>query len=227
MKLDFNNLIIEVTRKCNMACDHCLRGEAQNKNIDFKHIDSLLSQTEYISSVTFTGGEPSLYVKAINYFLEQCKILGIELGWFYIATNGLKINEDFVLSCLKMYSYSSEKDMCRVDVSNDYYHAECDNYNTELLDGLSFFGRKNEQECYDYNGGHYLINEGNAQDNFGYGRDNTESDIEDQEDFREAEIYLNCNGKIVNGCDWSYENQNEYILCDVSEVGEYFNNLSE
>jgi len=59
--MNIDNLIIEITRKCNFTCDHCLRGEAQNKDIDHKVIDALLDNNiEYISNITFTGGEPSL-----------------------------------------------------------------------------------------------------------------------------------------------------------------------
>lgn len=30
-KLQLNEFAIEITRKCNMKCAHCLRGEAQKK----------------------------------------------------------------------------------------------------------------------------------------------------------------------------------------------------
>ena len=117
------NLIIEVTRKCNTQCDHCLRGDRENKNIDYKFIDSLLNQVENINSVTFTGGEPSLNVDAIEYFLQQCKEKDIYIGYFFIVTNGININASFVIACLKLYAYCEEKEMCQVLVSNDSYHA--------------------------------------------------------------------------------------------------------
>ena len=34
--VELNSMAIEVTRRCNMACPHCLRGEAQGINIDTK-----------------------------------------------------------------------------------------------------------------------------------------------------------------------------------------------
>ena len=37
MELNIDSLIIEVTRKCNMQCEHCLRGAAQRKTIDDNH----------------------------------------------------------------------------------------------------------------------------------------------------------------------------------------------
>ena len=33
-KVIFNTVIIEVTRRCNMSCPHCLRGDAQNVDMD-------------------------------------------------------------------------------------------------------------------------------------------------------------------------------------------------
>lgn len=59
-KITFENLTIELTRRCNMKCGHCLRGEAQEVDIDRKYIDSLLDQTELIGGMFFTGGEPTL-----------------------------------------------------------------------------------------------------------------------------------------------------------------------
>ena len=67
---NISNLVVEVTRRCNMSCDHCLRGCGQNMDLQDKHIETLTSQLEngYISNITFSGGEPSLNVKAIESF---------------------------------------------------------------------------------------------------------------------------------------------------------------
>lgn len=223
------NLIIELTRKCNMSCSHCLRGEQQNKTIQYKHIDCLLTQLErgYISNVTFTGGEPSLNVPAINYFLEKCKQLSVSIGSFYIATNGLEISENFVITCLKLYAYCDEKEMCSVVVSNDIFHANENSYNTILLDGLSFFSRKHEKESNDYNEYSYLLNEGRAKDNYNCGRLPTVQKISSKEDFNDCNIYLNCDGYIINGCDWSYANQSKHKLCNVNELSKYYQTLED
>ncbi len=221
--MDISNLVIEITRRCNMACSHCLRGEQENNNIDFKYIDSLLSQVNSISSVTFSGGEPSLYTEAIEYFLNVAKRKRIEINEFYIATNGKSITEDFIITCLKMYSYCNEKETCKVDVSNDYFHAEDSNYNTELLSGLAFFNRKFEKEAEYYEG----INQGYYLENYGDGRELEENSIYSIDDFNDTAIYLNCLGEIINGCDWSYDNQNEHILCKVDELTNFYNNLEE
>ena len=99
-----------------------------------KYVETLLDQVEYISTITFTGGEPSMNIDCISKTLELCKKKNIEVGSFYIATNGYKITEEFVMACLRWYSYCQEKDMCLVNVSNDIFHSSEGNYNTELLD---------------------------------------------------------------------------------------------
>ena len=71
--MHINNLMIEVTRRCNLKCDHCLRGDAQNKDISTEYIDALLDQVTSIGSVTFTGGEPFLATYIIDYFLNKLK----------------------------------------------------------------------------------------------------------------------------------------------------------
>lgn len=217
MKAILDNLMIEVTRRCNMSCEHCLRGCSENIDLNTDYIVSLLNQIESINSVTFTGGEPSLNVQAIDYFLEKCKEKDIYIGSFYIATNGFAINENFVLACLKLYSYCSDKECCQVHVSNDYFHANEGCYSTELLDGLSFFSRKHEKEA-SYNIG--LINEGFYAENYGDGRENKQYGFEvDDNMVNDGEVYLNCEGNIISGCDWSYESQRnkKNIVCNVKD----------
>ena len=38
---DANNVVIEITRRCNMCCAHCLRGDAENVDIQEKYINAL------------------------------------------------------------------------------------------------------------------------------------------------------------------------------------------
>jgi len=224
-KVILNNLVIEVTRKCNIQCDHCIRGYAQNKDIDYQYINNVLKQIESIGSITFSGGEPSLNTGAIEYTLKKVKEYNICVDYFYIATNGIAISEEFIIACLKWYSYCSEKSMCCIHVSNDYYHAVNSRYDTDLLDGLSFFSRKFSKESYDYSD-IQLINQGLYAENFNDGRDETESIIESKEQLlEETNLYLNCNGDIINGCDWSYDNQESHVLCDSLGLSEFINKL--
>lgn len=76
-KVVFNQLIIEVTRRCNMECGHCLRGDAQNADILLSAIDGVLDQTEAIGRLIITGGEPTLNLEAIQYIANEKEYLGV------------------------------------------------------------------------------------------------------------------------------------------------------
>ena len=216
-----HDLVIEVTRKCNIQCDHCLRGDAMNMDIKPEYIDTLLSQVTFIGNVVFSGGEPTLNLPIMEYFLSEVKRLRIEIGGFYIATNGVKITEDFIIFCLKMYSYCNEKEQCLVNVSNDIYHQYEDDYDTTLLSGLSFFRFKFDTDNFSYYGGSSLIKQGRSN----RGREISTNYIETCDDLEEVTFYLNCEGEIINGCDWSYKNQKNYKICDVKDFTNFVESI--
>ncbi len=223
------NLIIETTRRCNMSCAHCLRGESQQltlppdvpdilfRNLNICGIDNI--------HITFSGGEPSLVPEVLRNTLLSLKKHSIALDSFYIATNGLDIPEAFILNCLRLYHYSEDKSACLVHISNDYYHALEGNYSTELLSGLSFFERKfSDEATSDFN----CINEGRYKEIFNDSKRQPDSyDIQTKDDFHNANIYLNCYGELINGCDWSYSSQPSHHLCHVANFATYYNSLKE
>ena len=88
---DASTVVIEVTRRCNMCCAHCLRGDAQNVDIMPEYIDKSFEKFRpgtSISSITFTGGEITLNLAAIWYTLEVVKRRNISVYDFYMVTNG-------------------------------------------------------------------------------------------------------------------------------------------
>ena len=87
-ELYIKNLCIEITRRCNMRCAHCMRGDAESVDISLKHISNLLRHVRYIHHFNITGGEPSLNVRAIRHILERVCAYGITVNNFYIVTNG-------------------------------------------------------------------------------------------------------------------------------------------
>jgi len=215
-KVTLGTVIIEVTRRCNMKCGHCLRGPAQKKDQTKENIDKLLSQTDYISDLTFTGGEPSLVPEIIEYTLEAAKRYGVNVGNFYIVTNGKKVTEKFALACLKWYAYCDDNEVTSVELSQDAFHDEEGQDDYDILKGLSFFSLR---ERSDSDG---VTPEGRAKD-WGTGRElDRESFYVDEEEngFRISEgmVYLNCKGELIGGCDWSYRNQTKHKICDVGKM---------
>ena len=84
-KITLDALAIELTRRCNMACGHCLRGDAQSIDLDRRHIDALLDQTQMVGKLVLTGGEPTLAAETIEYVAEgmidrQIPLLGLEMN---------------------------------------------------------------------------------------------------------------------------------------------------
>lgn len=101
-KVIYHDVVIETTRRCNMQCAHCMRGEAQNKDISLETIDRFLDTTERIDILTLTGGEIALNVKAIEYLVEELDKRRIPLGSFYAVTNGKEVTPDFMAAIIKL-----------------------------------------------------------------------------------------------------------------------------
>lgn len=222
--MNINNLIVEVTRKCNLYCDHCLRGDAMNMNLKKEHVDSLLDQINEIGDLCFSGGEPSLNVPIMEYFLEQCISRRISIERFYIATNGVDTPIEFVIFCLKLYSYCDDKENCSVQVSNDMFHMDISDYNVDMLEGLKFFSKKFDKDRDTYGVG--LITEGRSSGNKHGHKPFTVDDNMTLDEFEsECEVYLNCKGEIINGCNWSFSSQKKHKMCDVGKLSEYYQEL--
>lgn len=139
-KITLENLAIELTRRCNMSCPHCMRGDAQNIDIDRSYIDALLEQTELIGQLFFAGGEPMLNLETMEYVADKLCENGIPLLGVDIITNGLIFSQEFTriikkyreiidVSCSKsfkacLYIPSNETQRIRIGISLDKYHEQ-------------------------------------------------------------------------------------------------------
>ena len=222
-KLIISGLIIESTRRCNMVCDHCLRGKAEALNMERSIQETFLSQVESISTITFTGGEPSLYPQAINDFIDICEDKGINMGSFYIATNAKNASDEFISAILRLYLFCDDnEEMSSVDISNDQFHQN-DPLAVKKLQAFSFARLKYTEQP------RHFINQGFYADNFGDGRNETPTGFEIDDNYiSENQVTLNCEGDIIAGCDWSFERQREedVIVCHISEES-YLDAFSE
>lgn len=122
------NFSIEVTRRCNMACSHCMRGNAMTLDISHAYIRNMLSRVRAVHNINITGGEPSLNVKAMRYLLSHLKHREIHVDRFYIVTNGSlsSISHEFIETCCALYDYQTEKvedtGRCMLELSDDRFH---------------------------------------------------------------------------------------------------------
>jgi len=216
-KLNLDNLVLCITRRCNMTCEHCLRGTSTSINMTDKIIDLTLKNISYISSVTFTGGEPSLNVHSIKYFIQRLRDLDIILGFFYIVTNGKIVSKDLALTLLELYEMVEEPELCQFTISRDQFHdyAEAIEKNT-IYDGLRFYAKKERPEFLEER---FIINEGNAKDNQ-LGSKELAIPILEVEEFNNDLIirdtlYIGATGNILTTCDCSYDNEDRHILGNI------------
>lgn len=222
-----SELMIELTRKCNMRCDHCIRGASQKESISIDMIEDFLDKLEIedVGMLMFTGGEPSLYPEEITKTVELLKSKNITYSGFFIATNALSSNKDseFLVALASLYAYAEEKEMCSVRISRDEYHVvETDKKMDELLSAFSFVEIDDSQ-------GYELFNDGLAKE-FGlyeakktYELESVELQINSYTDTISIEIsepiYLATNGKIGIGCNFSYKRFDEEIaFTSIDEV---------
>lgn len=187
--MTIQNMVIEVTRLCDMGCKHCLRGAAQNCNMTKKIIDEIFRDIKQVDFLTFTGGEPFMNIDIIEYTLEVCKEKCIEVRSVYVVTNGKHFEERYIqvmnawvaytISCNFEYTSGQKVNHNSNIIKKSQYGDECDFYN---YGGLSvsidkyhepipfenyiryrMLGYYNHQKEHD---SHYnLINEGRAKEN--------------------------------------------------------------
>jgi len=198
-----DELIVEITRRCNMNCKHCLRGYAQNKDMDYNTMVKILTNIDSIGLVIFTGGEPSLNVQGLKDFLRLCKDKSIPIGSFYIATNGTN-SEDFIDVIFDLYNYCLDKKSSHIDISRSHYHYEQDEEMIKKLKCLSFVKERKEYFS-------PLKREGKSLK----GKPVEIIPLELEDNIVKGNVYLNVNGDICSSCDLSYESQDKYKIGNI------------
>ena len=124
MRYNIDNLVIEITRKCNLKCRHCLRGPARNNNITQDMINKIVSKFKYIDVITFGGGEPSLFPEAIEWFNDAIQMYNVAVGNFYVVTNGKKYSQKLYDACYKLYNLCDANEISGFCISDDEFHRE-------------------------------------------------------------------------------------------------------
>lgn len=221
MNLKVDDLIIEITRNCNLNCDHCLRGENQNINMSDEIIDNIFEKIDQFSSLTITGGEVFLNVSGINRIIHNIKKYNMDMNYFYIATNGTIFNYDILKCIYELYELSEYKDMSCVEISNSEFHDyEIENNSSDIINQYRDNQEKfrmlkivSDRKRLDTN---YLINEGKCDYGnrdipsqvFSYGLNKEELTIM-------SNFYINVHGNIVTNCDYSYERQEKEKVTNI------------
>ena len=91
----FNNVIIAITKKCSLQCDHCFEWESLNKkeNLSTGELIEIVQklQNQGVSEIQFSGGEPLLKIDRIIEILNSADKKSTS---FWIDTSGFKFTEE-------------------------------------------------------------------------------------------------------------------------------------
>lgn len=115
-----NTLAIEITRKCNLKCFHCMRGEQQNLSMSKAIIDRIFKCIPDCEHVAFTGGEPLLEIDLIDYFLDSAVKNNWNIKDIQITTNAT-IKDKKIIDIYKHFC-NSTGGCALLRISDDDFH---------------------------------------------------------------------------------------------------------
>ena len=126
MKFILHDLAIETTRRCNMKCEHCMRGESQNIDASKEIIDRILNNDEIkrIDHICFSGGEPTLNPNIIIYAIDKIIAENIDVFEIVMVTNGQIFNKDLVDAFNRFNEYRNQRN--RLELTSLYNNLDKD-----------------------------------------------------------------------------------------------------
>lgn len=231
VKLPYKSLIFEITRKCNMACKHCMRGEAQNHTITRQVIDKALDEVGAIGHLLLTGGEPFLEPRIIDYLFDGIIQRKIRIMSFGDVTNGSILDDNIAKSFNKLseYIYSAfgqkwdkkkSRTIGNITISQDDFHSPIDAKHT-----VSYYKERLNKHT-------IILNESNkkedeilllgraVENDFGNKKTRyvvTPYRLNLTDMYIDTDIQIGYDGKVLIGEDSSYEQQDKYNYGNILE----------
>lgn len=142
MEYIVKSIYLEITRRCNLNCAHCMRGRAQNIDMSKEDVDKLFDELKgaIIEDVTFGGGEPTLNPEMIEYVIdkiirEEISVLNIQM-----ITNGQVFDQRVADAFNRFIEYEYSKssgalpDLKRSDCKHAYIGFSTDRFHKPISD---------------------------------------------------------------------------------------------
>ena len=125
-----------MTRRCNLKCKFCAKGEPQDIDISKSIIDKTLDEMQgvFINSLRVSGGEPLLVPELIEYLFDKIIEKHILINDIVIFTNGL--NADLQL-CKSIYKIIRYQRQIEPEISDS--KKLCSGFSEYVYGGLSKF----------------------------------------------------------------------------------------
>lgn len=121
---------VEITRRCNTKCDHCLRGKMQPVDIKAEYLREFFSRTTNIDHLILTGGEPTMAVQKIRDVASFISIMNVQVKYVGMIINGLVITDSFLQACQLLESQVGRFD---IRISSDVFRKPAPRKNVEKL----------------------------------------------------------------------------------------------
>lgn len=220
-KLNLNSLYLEVTRRCNMDCDHCMRGDAQNKDLDIRALRPFFQTIKSIRTIGFTGGEPSICPEKLLETLEIVKEYHIPVFAIDVTTNGKTLPDTFLMALIQWYAYcldcGGEPECSGIALSKDEFHDDIPKINEYKLRSLSFFQTHKIVHYLEQN--RSIIDKGHASERLSIYelRPYTSEDLyvtvsDDTIDLYDNNLLITVNKNILPDCDYAYDEEDELAI---------------
>lgn len=221
----FDSLAIEVTRRCNMNCEHCMRGNSQPIDINPAYLTKFLSHVDYVLDITLTGGEPTMVCDIIHSILASFISAKVPVENFYVVTNGKVVPDSFILAMINWWTYCDDNEISGVALSIDKYHEKIPDENIKKLKALSFFNDTDKRTDWDKTP---LLSIGRGKD-FYFTRETEEKyrhlvEYEEEDDYIriESNITITAKGDILSTCDYSYDETDNLRLANINDPNWYY-----
>lgn len=120
-KYSLHNLSVEITRRCNKNCLHCMRGDAQNVTITEDIIDRVIADIPDVTRLVLAGGEALLELDKIAYLLDRIASSSWNLKLIEITTNGT-ICDKRIVDIFEAFCAKKTECVAAIRISNDSFH---------------------------------------------------------------------------------------------------------
>ncbi|MFC1709123.1 radical SAM/SPASM domain-containing protein [Candidatus Omnitrophota bacterium] len=117
------SIAIEFSRRCNIKCPHCITGTNPRKKERFSYpqLSYYLRQTKTISKgVSFTGGEPFLYLDRLNFAVREATRLRL---WKGVITNAFWADSQKKAERI-LDRINKSGGIDRINISTDIFHEQ-------------------------------------------------------------------------------------------------------
>jgi len=107
-KVAVENLAIELTRRCNLKCAHCMLGGCENKEISDETLDRIFEEVSTVGLLNFIGGESSLAVDRINKLVEIVKKHNALIHCVLVFTNAVNVTDEYINALKNLQSIAAD-----------------------------------------------------------------------------------------------------------------------